>query len=81
MTPGMLDTILEFHLSEMRRTFGQTAAAAGNVMRSSNHYSPYDFFPDPTTGGKPRQTVQQQVDMLRKLDPRPPTQPKRIPKK
>ena len=80
MTEGMLDTLLEFQFGENRRTFGQVAAAAGNVMRSSNHLSPYDFFPDPQTGGRPRQTPQQQLELLRKLES-PSQAPKRSIKK
>lgn len=67
MTPGMLDSILEFHHGENRRTYGQVAAAAGNVMRSSDPLSPYDFFHDLETGGRPRQTVAQQIAQLQKF--------------
>jgi hypothetical protein len=64
MTPGMLDTLLEFHTNELRRTFGQTSAAAANAFRSGNFLDAYDFFPDPETGGKPRQTAAQQKQIL-----------------
>ena len=61
MTPGMLDGILEFHQNELRRTFGQVAAAAANIMRSGKAVDPYDFFP----GEKPRQTGAQQMELLK----------------
>jgi hypothetical protein len=61
MTPGMLDQILEFHQIELRRTFGQVAAAAANIMRSGKAVEPWDFFP----GEKPKQTGAQQMELLK----------------
>lgn len=66
MTSGMIDTLLEFHVHQVRSTFGKVTAACANVMRTGEPASPYDFYPDPETGGRPRQTAAEQVNLLRK---------------